>query len=58
MNIANDWVQLLEPLNRVCHHSQLEILLMRRNRCVRFGFGGITVLVASSGHPVSFNTTY
>jgi hypothetical protein len=22
-----------------------------------FGFGGATVLVASSGHPVSFNTT-
>jgi len=30
---------------------------MRMNRSVRFGFGGSTVLVASSGDQVSFNTT-
>lgn len=27
------------------------------NRSVRFGFGGATVLLASRGHSVSFNTT-
>ena len=30
---------------------------MRKNRSVSFGFGGSTVLVASSGDQVSFNTT-
>ena len=30
---------------------------MRMNRGVRFSFGGSTVLLASSGDPVSFNTT-
>jgi hypothetical protein len=30
---------------------------MRKNRCVRFEFFGSTVLVAGSGHSVSFNTT-
>ena len=30
---------------------------MRKNRYVRFGFGGATVLVACHGHQVSFNTT-
>jgi hypothetical protein len=27
------------------------------NCCLRFGFGGATVLMVSSGHSVSFNTT-
>ena len=30
---------------------------VRMNRSVRFGFGERIVLVASSGHPVSFYTT-
>ena len=30
---------------------------MRKNRSVRFGFGGSTVLVACRGDQVSFNTT-
>jgi hypothetical protein len=30
---------------------------MRKNRSVRFGFGGATVLQGSSGDQVSFNTT-
>jgi hypothetical protein len=30
---------------------------LRKNRSVRFGFGGATVLVAGRGHQVSFNTT-
>ena len=30
---------------------------MRKNRLFRFEFGGATVLVGSSGHSVSFNTT-
>ena len=30
---------------------------MRKNRSVRFGFGGSTVLVGSRGDQVSFNTT-
>ena len=30
---------------------------MRKNRYVRFGFGGATVLLACLGHKVSFNTT-
>ena len=30
---------------------------MLMNRLARFGFGGSTVFVASSGDPVSFNTT-
>ena len=30
---------------------------MRMNRFVRFGFGGLTVLVARRGDPLSFNTT-
>jgi hypothetical protein len=30
---------------------------MRTNRSVRFGFGGLTVLVACSGHLVSCYTT-
>jgi hypothetical protein len=30
---------------------------VRKNRCVRFDFCGLTVLVASSGDQVSFNTT-
>ena len=30
---------------------------MSKNRDVRFGFGGLTVLVAWCGHQVSFNTT-
>ena len=30
---------------------------MRKNRCVRFGFGGSTVLVACREDQVSFNTT-
>ena len=30
---------------------------MRINRCVRFGFGGGTVLVACRGDQVSFYTT-
>ena len=29
---------------------------MRKNRSVRFGFGGLTVLVARSGYEVSFYT--
>ena len=31
--------------------------LLRKNRWVRFGFGGLTVLVASGGDQVSFYTT-
>ena len=30
---------------------------MRKHRSVRFVYGGSTVLVGSSGHQVSFNTT-
>ena len=30
---------------------------MRKNRSVRFGFGGATVLLASRGDQVSFNST-
>jgi phosphatidylserine decarboxylase len=30
---------------------------LRKNRYVRFGFGGSTVLLGSSGDQVSFNTT-
>ena len=30
---------------------------MRKNRRVRFGFGGSTVLLGSGGDQVSFNTT-
>ena len=30
---------------------------MSKNRSVRFGFGGATVLLASRGSVVSFNTT-
>jgi len=30
---------------------------LRKNRSVRLGFGGSTVLSASSGHSVSFYTT-
>jgi len=30
---------------------------MRKNRCVRFGFGGSTVLVGWRGQDVSFYTT-
>ena len=33
------------------------IFTLRKIRRVRFGFGGPTVLVASSGDQVSFNTT-
>ena len=44
-------------LNKVWDHSQLEILLVRINRSVRFGFGGGTVLPACRGQQVSFNTT-
>jgi len=29
---------------------------MRKNRCVRFGFGGSTVLLICCGRQVSFNT--
>ncbi len=31
--------------------------LLRKNLWVRFGFGGASVLVASGGDQVSFNTT-
>ena len=31
---------------------------LRKNRCVRFGFGGGTVLVACRGDQVSFYTTF
>ena len=31
--------------------------MVRRNCCVRFGFGGSTVLQGSSGDQVSFYTT-
>jgi hypothetical protein len=56
--VSNDcWVQLLELLNKVCDHSQLENLLMRRNCGGRFGFGGFSVLSGSSGDLVSFYTT-
>jgi len=30
---------------------------MLMNRCVRFDFGGATVLVGGTGYQVSFNTT-
>jgi hypothetical protein len=55
--MANDWVQLLELLNKFWDLGSLEILQMRRNCCVKFVFGGLTVLVARSGDQVSFNTT-
>ena len=31
--------------------------MVRKNRRVRFGFGGSTVLLGSGGDQVSFNTT-
>ena len=53
---ANDWVQLLELLNRVWDLGLLEILQMRRNCCVKFDFGGAIVLLACRGDQVSFTT--
>ena len=53
-----DRVLLLELLNKVCDHSLLEILLMRRNRSVRFVLGGASLLAACRGHQVSFNTGF
>ena len=55
--IANDWVQLLELLNKVWDLGLLEIQLVRTNHKSESGFGGSTVLVGWCGQEVSFNTT-
>ena len=57
--VTRQLVLLLELLNKVWGLTgcPLEGQPVRKNRSVRFGFGGLTVLLASSGDPVSFNTT-
>ena len=54
---ANDWVVLLELLNKVSRLGLLEMLLMRTNHICGFSFSAGFVLSASGGHQVSFNTT-
>ena len=54
---VNDWALLLELLNKVCDLGLLEILLVGMNCCLRFGFGGSTVLVVSRGDQMSCYTT-
>ena len=58
--LANDWVQLLELLNKVCDLGLLLLVVVwvvRKNHIGGFGFGGATVLLACRGRQVSFNTT-
>jgi hypothetical protein len=59
---ANDWVQLLELLNKVWDLANWVCLLgvgaVRMNCCLRFGFGGVSVLVGKLlGYQVSCYTT-
>ena len=58
-SLKRSMLRLLELLNKVwgLEGCPLKGQTMRKNRSVRFGFGGSTVLSAWFGDQVSFNTT-